>query len=270
MRLIIFTNRDLASNYHLNLLLPHLHQQVKAIFLSDKVGKKVETPVPEALRNLKFFEQTLPNEILFPQLDCQNRNLQNTKLLTFNELSKKYHIPMESLNEVQSTQTLDLIRVLKPDLILSVRYGKIFKEAFIKIPTHGILNLHSGKLPQYRGVLASFRALMNGDDLLQTTLHYIKDGQIDNGGIIGFSNLPVQKDKSLFWHILNLYPVSIALVVATIQQIQKKQKPVIFAQKEADAQYFTFPNQAEMDIFHQKGYRLMDVDDYKTFIQQYL
>jgi methionyl-tRNA formyltransferase len=241
--------------------------------VSDKVGKTnkiVETPTPEVLRNLKFFEQTLPNEILFPQLDQQNRNLNAGKLLTFNELSKKYEFPIESLNEVKSVQTLDRIRGLKPDLMLSVRYGKIFKEDFIKIPTHGIINLHSGKLPQYRGVLASFRAFMNGDVLLQTTLHYIQDGQIDNGGIIGFSNLPVQPDKSLFWHILNLYPVSITLLLSTIQQIETGTKLNILAQKEIDSQYFTFPNQTEIDIFIQKGYRFMDVSEYFDFIQQYL
>ena len=271
MRLIIFTNRDLASNYHLNLLLPHIHKQVVSIFVSDKVGKInkiVETP--EALRNLKFFEQTLPNEILFPQLEQQNRNIHSGKLLTFNELSKKYAVPIESLNEVKSVQTLDMIRGLKPDLILSIRYGRIFKDDFIKIPTHGIINLHSGKLPQYRGVLASFRALMNGDVLLQTTLHYIQDGQIDNGGIIGFSNLPVERDKSLFWHILNLYPVSIALLVETIQQIQKGIKPNILVQQEIDAQYFTYPNQAEIDIFIKKGNRFIDVGEYTDFIQKYL
>jgi methionyl-tRNA formyltransferase len=273
MRLIIFTNRDLASNYHLNLLLPHVHAQVISIFVSDKVGKASKTaeiPVPEALRNLKFFEQTLPNEILFPQLDHQNRNLNTDKLLTFNELSKKYHIPITALNEVQSVQTLDKIRGLEPDLILSVRYGKIFKEDFIKIPTHGIINLHSGKLPQYRGVLASFRALMNGDILLQTTLHYIQDGKIDNGGIIGFSKLPVQKEKSLFWHILNLYPVSISLLIATLHQIQIGEKPTVLVQKEVDAQYFTFPNPTEIDLFTQKGYRFMDVSEYSDFIRLYL
>ncbi len=273
MRLIIFTNRDLASNYHLNLLLPHVHKLVVSIFVSDNVGKtnkKIETPAPEALRNLKFFEQTLPIEILFPQLDQQNRNLNTDKLLTFNELSKKYDIPIASLNEVKSITTLDMIRGLKPDLILSVRYGKIFKEDFIKIPTHGIINLHSGKLPQYRGVLASFRAFMNGDVLLQTTLHYIENGQIDNGGIIGFSSLPVQQDKSLFWHILNLYPVSISLLVATIQQIQKETKPTILIQQEIDAQYFTFPNQTEIDIFLEKGYNFIDVGEYSNFIRQYL
>jgi methionyl-tRNA formyltransferase len=273
MRLIIFTNRDLASNYHLNLLLPHVHAQVVSIFVSDKVGKTnkiVEIPAPEALRNLKFFEQTLPNEILFPQLDQQNRNLNTAKLLTFNELAEKYAIPITSLNEVKSVQTLDMIRGMKPDLVLSVRYGKIFKEDFIKIPKHGIINLHSGKLPQYRGVLASFRAFLNGDVLLQTTLHYIQDGQIDNGGIIGFSNLPVQQGKSLFWHILNLYPVSIALLVSTIQQIQKGTKPTILIQQEIDAQYFTFPNQTEIDIFIEKGYRFIDVGEYSDFIRQYL
>ena len=40
MKLIIFSNRDLASNFHLNLLLPKIYPYVKGIFLSDAVGKK--------------------------------------------------------------------------------------------------------------------------------------------------------------------------------------------------------------------------------------
>ena len=74
MRLIIFTNRDLASNINLNLLLPHISEHVTHIFVSDKVGGKNTNP-PNELKELKFFEQTLLNDILFPQLDNQNRAL---------------------------------------------------------------------------------------------------------------------------------------------------------------------------------------------------
>jgi methionyl-tRNA formyltransferase len=270
MRILIFTNRDLASNYHLNLILPHIRAYVIEIFVSDKVGKPTTTLPPLELRQLKFFEQKLLNEILFPQLDAQNRDLQATYLLTFNELSRKYQIPISSLNEVRSAATLEKLRQLKPNLILSVRYGKIFKDDFIKIPTHGVLNLHSGKLPNYRGVLASFRALANDDKVLKTTLHYISDGNIDNGAIIGFSNLTVEPNKSLLWHILNLYPRSIDLTVSTIRKIAQGETIQTTQQDNQKAQYFTFPTHAEVIDFIGQGWQLYDLDEYSTFIKQYL
>jgi methionyl-tRNA formyltransferase len=269
MRLIIFTNRDLASNYNLNLLLPKLSKYVVHIFISDKVGGKITTP-PKALRDLKFFEQEMPNDLLFPQLDSNaSRELSEDKLLTFNELGIKYHVPVASLNDVRSAESLAMIADLKPDLVLSVRYGKIFGSDFLKIPKLGTLNLHSGKLPNYRGVLAIFRALNNGDETVHGTLHYIEDGTIDTGGIIGFSNLKVDKTRALLNHILDIYPASTELVVSTIEKIAKGERTSTQAQTTENAAYFTFPTQADVADFEQKGWSFVDVAAYSTFIRRY-
>ena len=285
MNLIIFTNRDLASNINLNLILPHIQQYVIKIFVSDKVGGKNTNP-PKELRQLKFFEQTLINDILFPQFEANVVRMSKPYYGSFNELSKRYGIPIQSLNEVKSAETLDFIRSLKPDLILSVRYGKIFGNEFLKIPTHGVINLHSGKLPNYRGVLAVFRALMNGDAEINGTLHYIDDATIDTGGIIGFSSLKVDKAKSLFWHIMNLYPVSVDLVVSNMGKILMAHPETVGSgantkgkavkklkttpQNTENAQYFTFPTQAEIDDFKQKGWVFMDVAEYEEVLRMYL
>jgi methionyl-tRNA formyltransferase len=269
MRLIIFTNRDLASNYNLNLLLPKLSKYVVQIFISDKVGGKITTP-PKALRDLKFFEQELPNDLLFPQLDSNDsRELSEDKLLTFNELSIKYHVPIASLNDVKSAESLAMLADLKPDLVLSVRYGKIFGSDFLKIPKLGTINLHSGKLPNYRGVLAIFRALTHGDETVHATLHYIEDGTIDTGGIIGFSNLKVDKTQSLLSHILEIYPASTELVVSTVEKIAKGERLSRIKQSTDGAAYFSFPNQADVDDFEAKGWSFVDVAAYSAFIRRY-
>jgi methionyl-tRNA formyltransferase len=268
MNILIFTNRDLASNINLNLLLPHIAPLVKYIFVSDKVGGKNPNP-PKELKEIKFFEQTLINDILFPQLENQNRNLDD-KYLIFNELSEKYNIPVQSLNDVKSVENLDFIRSLKPDLILSVRYGKIFGNEFLKIPTHGVINLHSGKLPNYRGVLAVFRALMNGDNEINATLHYIDDKTIDTGGIIGFSTLKVDKTKSLFWHIMSLYPESTALMVENIAKILRGDEIETHVQNPDNAQYFTFPTHEEVVEFKAKGFSFIELSEYEELIKRYL
>jgi methionyl-tRNA formyltransferase len=272
MRLIIFTNRDLSSNLNLNLLLPHIGQRVIHIFVSDKVGGKNANPnPPEALKLLKFFERELPIDILFPAFEKEaNRSIHDGKFLTFNELSKKYAIPIENLNDVRSPISLKMIADLAPDLVLSVRYGKIFGKDFLSIPKLGTLNLHSGKLPNYRGVLATFRALMNGDDTIHATLHYIEDGTIDTGGIIGFSTVKVNPNWTLLTHILNLYPASMPLMVSTIEQIFAGEKPKTTPQTNDHAAYFTFPTQAEIDEFTKKGWFFADKVEFYQFLKQYV
>ena len=270
MRLIIFTNRDLASNLFLNHLLPHVSRDVVQIFLSDKVGKKTTTTPPKALQELRFLEQTLPNEILFPLLDSQNRqNTEGGKLLTFNELSQKYNIPIDSCNDVRSAQSLEKMAALKPDLALSVRFGKIFGSDFLRIPKLGTINLHSGKLPQYRGVMPAFRAIVNGEKTIVPTLHYVEDGTIDTGSIIGFTHLEIEKTKSVLWHILHLYPKSVDLVVSTIQQIAEGKKPIADVQDTNGAAYFTFPTEEEFNEFLQKGGKTTDYGEYTAFLKQY-
>lgn len=278
MRLIIFTNRDLASNLFLNHVLPHIAPYVVHIFVSDKVGKAATTATPKGLKDLRFFEQTLPNEFIFPLIDAQkrlindlkNENTEGYKLMTFNELSQHYDVKIESLNNARLEENLNKVKILNPDLVLSVRYGKIFGNDFLKIPTRGVINLHSGRLPQYRGVLPTFRALMNDDAVLYPTLHYIEDGTIDTGGIIGFAECAVQKDKSLLWHILSLYPASVAMVVQAIQQIAEGKKPLADEQDDTNAAYFTFPTADEIAVFLEKtNHVFVDGEEYAAFLELY-
>jgi methionyl-tRNA formyltransferase len=279
MRLIIFTNRDLASNLFLNHIMPHVAPYVVHIFVSDKVGKATTSATPKALKDLKFFEQILPNDFIFPPFDALNRkytdgtsreNREGGNLMTFNEISRHYNVPIASLNDVRSVDSLDKIAALQPDLALSVRFGRIFGSDFLKIPKRGVINLHSGRLPQYRGVLPAFRALMNDDEVIYPTLHYIEDGTIDTGGIIGFAELKTEQDKSLLWHILHLYIASVDLVVNAIHQIAAGKKPLAHEQEDTNAAYFTFPTAEEFAQFSEKTKRqLIDVEEYTTFLNKY-
>ena len=68
---------------------------------------------------------------------------------------------------------LQKLRDVRADLLISIRFGMILGTEALGLPPRGVLNLHSGLLPQYRGVLATFRALLNGDAEIGCTLHWI-------------------------------------------------------------------------------------------------
>jgi len=60
---------------------------------------------------------------------------------------------------------------------MSFALGLIIREPVIAHSQYGYINLHSGLLPDYRGVMASFRAMVNGDAEIGSTLHYIQDAE---------------------------------------------------------------------------------------------
>ena len=75
------------------------------------------------------------------------------------------------------------------DLVMSVFYGKIFSQDFIK-KCRNIINLHNGPLPKYRGVRPINWALKNGERQHGVTIHKIFSG-IDNGDILGKVIYPI-------------------------------------------------------------------------------
>ena len=165
MRLLCCLNRDLPSNLALNLLLPALRHHDVHVCLTEQVGDaSASRDEPRERRELRNAEQWLPNEVLFPLIERSNLPDRDSRYLTFVEIERHRGISIEQMPDPNSPEGLATIRAFGPDLIVAIRYGAIFKAAAIAAPKLGVLNLHSGLLPAYRGVLATFRALLNGDD----------------------------------------------------------------------------------------------------------
>lgn len=264
MNITVLANRDLASNLALNHLLPALRNHRLRVFLSEAVGGTT-SPRPEDLEQLKFFEQTLFNELLFPLVDAAGRR---GELLTFAALGAFTEQPIATLNRINSAESLAVLRAGEPDLILSIRYGGILREEAIVIPTLGVINLHSGRLPQYRGVLATFRALLAGETTLGTTLHYISDPGIDTGEIIATTELEVSPGRSMLWHVLALYPKACEKLVACVAELEAGRDLPTQPQGEG-GQYFSFPDENALAQFRARGLRLFDTAEISAVARRY-
>lgn len=102
---------------------------------------------------------------------------------------------------INHQDVVKLARELKPDLICvfgtSLIRGDLLKEGRL-----GIVNLHGGLSPEYRGADCTFWALYNGEpEKVGCTLHYI-DAGIDTGRLIAHISPEVREDDSelvLFW-----------------------------------------------------------------------
>jgi methionyl-tRNA formyltransferase len=263
MRIVLLANRDIESALALNLLLRKMHAQVMAIYLSDHVGGAQPRPA-SMLDPLTFIEQDLFNMLAFPLLE--QRGSSTPRWLGFPALSQHYRIPLHPVHRLKDAAVLDSLRATQADIFVSIRFGKILPDEVINIPAHGVLNLHSGLLPQYRGVLATLRALLHGDREIGCTLHRIDSPGIDLGGIVASARRAVDPTHSLLWHILALYPLGVELITQALDSLAQRQTLALTPQNPANGAYYSFPEEAELQRFASLGWHLFDREDIRQLL----
>ena len=267
MKILCCLNADVVSNVALNLLLPSLAGHDVTIGLSSRVGAAPDASEPQARRELRAAEQTLPLEVIFPLIEHAALP-DNGRYLTFAEIERHRGITVSPLLNPNRDTGLDFIRAIAPDLILSIRYGAIFKAAAIALPPLGILNLHAGLLPAYRGVLASFRALMAGEREIGCTLHYVTDGTIDTGAVVAQSPISVDPQRSMFANVLSLYPPGVALMARAVERLAAGEE--LEAHLQSGGTYYSYPSADEWTEFHRRGWRVADAADFHELYAKYL
>lgn len=75
------------------------------------------------------------------------------------------------------------IEALEPDLFILAGYGKILHPAMIDLPRQLCINLHAGKLPEYRGSSPLNWALINGDTSFTLSIIEVDPG-VDTGPVL--------------------------------------------------------------------------------------
>ncbi len=246
MNITILTNRDLASHIALSRLIKMLSHHSLSIFISEKVGG--DHSLPQPLLELSAFERQLiaNSQYSFDELAA----LAGCRLQGFADLD----------NQVNSPEGLARIEATAPALILSIRFGLIIGDQLIAIPEHGVINLHSGVLPDYRGVMATCRAMVNGDTEIGSTLHFIQDSGIDTGDILSIAKIPMQKTSSYLLNVLNLYRAGCQQLVSAVQSLEAgialQGQP-----QHGEPGYFTFPTDQELQAFASQGYELFNPEE---------
>ena len=267
MKVFCCLNADAVSNVALNLLLPALAPHEVRVGLSTRIGGRVTGDEAEPRRELRVAEQLFAIDVLFPLVERADLPARG-RHLTFREIQRHRGIAVAALPDPNGDEGLATLRAFAPDIVVSIRYGAIFKSAAIAVPPLGILNLHAGLLPSYRGVIATFRALMAGDDEIGCTLHYIADATIDTGPVVGIARVPVDRSRSLFWHVLSLYSPGVQLIIDALARIERGE--ALGTTVQSGGTYFTYPRWDEWDEFLRRGWRVADPSDLRELTMRYL
>jgi methionyl-tRNA formyltransferase len=91
---------------------------------------------------------------------------------------------------------LALLDEAAPDVLVSVGCPEILPPGHLAIPRLTALNLHNGRLPEYRGLIATFWELMEGEAWGCVTLHVMQP-EVDRGPILAQAEVPLAGQRSL-------------------------------------------------------------------------
>jgi methionyl-tRNA formyltransferase len=268
VRILCCVNRDLESNYALNLLLPELARRnhVTRVVLSERVSSVVP---PSGIKALRAMEQTIPNEIVFPLAERFLPATPGGRALTFAEMQTYCDGAPPVTLDLNSDAGLALIDAFAADVVITIRYGYILRAKAIARPPHGVINLHSGVLPQYRGLLSTLYAIALGEADVGCTLHWIVDPSIDSGPIIAIARRPVERPHSLLWHILSLYPLGVPLILETVRRLTSGEPVPRQAQEPGSGTYRSMPTEADVAAMIARGVDVFDESDVRELVARY-
>ena len=271
MRIAVMVNDDLFSCIALNHLAPYLQGHEVWLGCTSRVGTSHATTTPTDpnpwLDQWRFLEQGLPMRTLFPKLQALPLT-GSEQWLTTVQWARQQGWPLTLIESLNTPGLLDTVQAFAPDVMLSIRFGKIFKGPWLTVARHGILNLHSGLLPDFRGVLATFWTLLQQRAEYGCTLHWVDDGQIDTGGIVHAVRMPVVPGRSLFGHIASLYEPGMQAMGQAVQRLAQGQRPTSHLQQGVP-QYFSYPSAADFDRFVAQGGTLVDWTEYREVLGRF-
>lgn len=102
-------------------------------------------------------------------------------------LAKSMNIPVFEFDHIRQ-EAIEAVSPLKPDLLVTFDFGRIFGPKFLSIFKFGGINLHPSKLPLYRGCSPVPSAILNGDSELGISVQKIAL-ETDTGAIIAQSSI---------------------------------------------------------------------------------
>jgi peptidoglycan/xylan/chitin deacetylase (PgdA/CDA1 family) len=154
--------------------------------------------------------------------------------------------------EVGSLNSPEAVERLRSfDVDLGVVLGtRVLKRRIFEVPRLGCVNLHKGRVPDFRGMPPGFWELYESEPSAGVTVHFVDDG-LDTGDVLGTSEIPIHRKEtpeSLSTKLNREGSRLLARVVAQIQDGTVERKP----QPRSDRAPRTRPTRAQQKELAQR------------------
>ena len=169
------------------------------------------------------------------------------------QVCRKYKIPYLLCDDINAADFLEHCQQLKVEIIACVSPSQIFKENLINLPKYGCINIHTAKLPKYRGLYPTYWAMACGEKTVGISIHYI-DKKIDTGKIILQDEVEIPPKVTLGRMLTITKLRGVELLVKAISQIASGTAQAYTP--EGKGTYFSYPTPESYKTFRSLGYKL--------------
>jgi len=117
--------------------------------------------------------------------------------IDYRQICDQYGIVLKVVEDVNSeAYRQSLLSDDLPDIGIICGFPTIFRDQLIPIPKYGTINLHAGKLPEYRGGSPLNWQLINGEKEITISVIQVDSG-IDTGPILAEHKFPVSLNDDI-------------------------------------------------------------------------
>jgi methionyl-tRNA formyltransferase len=161
-------------------------------------------------------------------------------------------VPTKSVND---STFVHRMKASQPDVIVSVAAPEIFKHEILQSARLGCINIHSGRLPKYRGMMPTFWQMRFGEKRAMVTVHEMAPA-LDAGAVLGTTECAIQDRDSLDRVMTEAKREGAHLLIRVLSELasgDSKAQPIDME----DASYYSFPKRDDVKSFRKRGHRLL-------------
>ncbi len=129
------------------------------------------------------------------------------------------NIPVYQPSKLREGNFAEVLRGLKPDLIVVVAFGQILPKSVLELPPLGCINVHASLLPRYRGAAPMQRCIINGETETGVTTMFMDEG-LDTGDMLLKEKIAVTEDMTFSELHDKLSAAGAKLLIQTLAQLK--------------------------------------------------
>ncbi len=167
----------------------------------------------------------------------------------------EHGIDVIDAKSVNAKAYIDVATNLAPDVVVSVAAPEVFKKPLLDVPKIKCINIHSGKLPVYRGMMPNFWQLLHGEPQATITIHEMAE-KLDAGGIIETHEFPLRTKDSLDRVIVGTKQEGARLMMKVLVDFASDTVQVTPLDMQ-NASYFSFPSNKDVKVLRKRGHTML-------------
>lgn len=132
-------------------------------------------------------------------------------------LRSRPNLSLVTVEDLHGAVARERLRAFAPDLGLALA-APILRPELFGAPKLGTVNLHKGKLPEFRGMPPAFWELWSGQPEVGCTVHWV-DATLDTGDVVAKASLRVPRFPTVRGMQLQLDEAGVAMVAAALPDL---------------------------------------------------